>query len=86
MYGSIQHREAEIEALSEALDQVHALRDDVENKNESITCLRAMIKFLRDMETSEGKDLRVECAKVPLVPACVWYSSFLLTDCSQLYL
>jgi hypothetical protein len=63
VYGSIQHREAEIEALSEALDQVHALRDDVENKNESITCLRAMIKFLRDMETSEGKDLRVECAK-----------------------
>lgn len=64
VYGSIQHREAEIEALSQALDQVHTLCDDVENKTETITCLQAMIKFLKDMETSEGKDLRVECAKV----------------------
>ena len=83
VYGSIQHREAEIEALSQALDQIRLLRDDVENKTETITCLQAMIKFLRDMETSEGKDLRVECAKVRrLCSNMIPYPNCLSTDCS----
>jgi hypothetical protein len=64
VYGSIQHREAEIEALNEALDQVQTLRNNIENKEEAITCLQAMIQFLRDMEKSQGTELRVECSKV----------------------
>jgi hypothetical protein len=67
LWGSIQHREAEIGALSQALDQVHTLLCSVENKEEVIACLQAMIKFLRDMEKREGADLRVECSKV-----CAW--------------
>jgi hypothetical protein len=64
LFGSHQHREAEIDALSQALDQVYALRSSVENKKEIIACLQAMIEFLRVMEKSEGAGLREECSKV----------------------
>ena len=64
LWGSIQHREAEIGALSEALDQVHTLLCSVENKEEIVACLQSMINFLRDMEKREGADLRGECSRV----------------------
>lgn len=65
LFGSNQHREAEIVALSEALEQVHALQSSVENKAEVVACLYSMIQFLRVMEDKkEGADLRLECARV----------------------
>lgn len=67
LFGSQQHREAEIGALSQALDQVNLVRNSVENRDEIITCLESMISFLRVMEKNEGKDLRVECSKVSSV-------------------